>query len=332
MPLQTGARPDETTTSEGVRAIVSRRRGRGRFVFASVAVALAAATVAVLVIELRHTDIRTTVSHIRVPYLCLGVAAIAVSIVAAAYNLIGFAPLRLRLGRTLLAQLAVSAIRVVAPSAVSTPTIAARYLIRSGARAPDALAAVGVAQTVQFIVTVALVGGLDIASSWNVVFVRSSGLGIAVGAALGLYLLGWLSIRRSARAAHVADSARQSLTAVIKRVRSRPGVAAAGFIASAALTVSHVAAFVFCVRAAGGHASLATLTSVYLVAIAAGSVIPTPGGTGAVEAAMITGLTVAGVPLSPATAATIVFRFISVWMLVPPGWLALFALRRTRLL
>jgi len=301
-------------------------------VFATVAVAFAAATVTILVFELRHTDIRTTVSHIHMPYLCLGVAAIAVSIVAAAYNLIGFVPLRLRLGRTLLAQLAVSAIRVVAPSAISTPTIAARYLIRSGASAPDALAAIGVAQTVQFLVTVALVGGLDITSSWKVVLVDSSRLGIALGAALGLYLVGWLAIRRSARAARAANHARQSLAAVVKHVRARPGVAVTGFIASAALTVSHVAAFVFCVRAAGGHASLATLTSVYLVAIAAGSVIPTPGGTGTVEAAMITGLTVAGVPLSPATAATIVFRFISVWMLVPPGWLALLALRRKRLL
>jgi uncharacterized protein (TIRG00374 family) len=153
-------------------------------------------------------------------------------------------------------------------------------------------------------------------------------LSLALVSGFALYLLCWLAVRRNARAARLAGRARASLLAVVAHVRRRPGVATAGLIGSTLLTVSHVAAFALCVWGSGGHASLATLTSVYLVAIAAGSVIPTPGGTGAVEAAMITGLTVAGVALPAATAATVLFRLISVWMLVPPGWMALIALRR----
>jgi uncharacterized membrane protein YbhN (UPF0104 family) len=312
---------------------VKPRRSTGRFVFRALAVAMVAATVTVLVVELRHTDLRATFSHIHMPYVFLAVAAIAISVVAAGYNLLGFAPLRLRLMPTLLAQLAVSAIRVVAPSAVSTPAIATRYLTRSGATMPDALATVGIAQTVQFVVTIVLLGSLGLASSWHTVFdIGSFRLSLLLAGALLVYLLGWLAIRLSARAARGWAHARQGVASVVKHARAHPGLAAAGIVASAALTASHIAAFVFCVWAAGGHASIMALATVYLGSITAGSVIPTPGGTGTVEAAMITGLTVAGVPLAAATAATLLSRLISVWILVPPGWLALITMRRRSLL
>jgi hypothetical protein len=44
----------------------------------------------------------------------------------------------------LLAQLAVGGLRVITPSALSTPAIATRYLVQSGASTPDALTTVGV--------------------------------------------------------------------------------------------------------------------------------------------------------------------------------------------
>jgi uncharacterized membrane protein YbhN (UPF0104 family) len=63
--------------------------------------------------------------------------------------------------------------------------------------------------------------------------------------------------------------------------------------ASAALTVTHVLAFAACVAATGSELPLLTLTAVYLGAAAAGSVIPTPGGLGPVEAALVAGLAAA---------------------------------------
>jgi len=337
MPLMTAPPAERTNADADSVAVEVRgpksRRPRARFLVRALAVAMVAATATVLVVELRHTDLRATFSHIRLPYVALALAAIAVSVLAAGYNLLGFAPLRLRLAPTLLAQLAVSAIRVVAPSAVSTPAIATRYLTRSGATMPDALATVGIAQTVQFVVTLVLLGSLGLASSWQrVLDIGSFRLSLVLAGAMVLYLLGWLAIRLSARAARIAEHARVGLKSVVTHILTHPGLAAAGIVASAALTASHVAAFVFCVWAAGGHASIMVLATVYLGSITAGSVIPTPGGTGTVEAAMITGLTVAGVPLAAATAATLLSRLISVWILVPPGWLALITLRRRSLL
>ena len=64
----------------------------------------------------------------------------------------------------------------------------------------------------------------------------------------------------------------------------------------------------------------------------AGSLIPTPGGTGAVEAALVAGLTATGLPLPVAAAAALLARLESVWLPAPPGWWAMRTLRRQGLL
>lgn len=54
---------------------------------------------------------------------------------------------------------------------------------------------------------------------------------------------------------------------------------------------------------------------------------PTPGGVGAVEAVLIGGLSGAGVDPAVATPAVLVFRLLTHWAIVVPGWFALRALR-----
>ncbi len=54
---------------------------------------------------------------------------------------------------------------------------------------------------------------------------------------------------------------------------------------------------------------------------------PTPGGLGAVEAALIGGLTGAGVDAAVATPAVLVFRLLTNWAVVIPGYFALRELR-----
>ncbi len=75
-----------------------------------------------------------------------------------------------------------------------------------------------------------------------------------------------------------------------------------------------------------------TLTAVYLGAASAGTLIPTPAGIGAVEAAMIAGLCASGLTTATATAAALLTRLITVWAPAVPGWVALRSLRRRGLL
>jgi uncharacterized protein (TIRG00374 family) len=100
-------------------------------------------------------------------------------------------------------------------------------------------------------------------------------------------------------------------------------------------TVLLSAGFVLCLWAAvhafGGQLDIATVAVVFLAGSALGSAAPTPGGLGAVEAALATGLTAAGLPSETAVSAVLLFRLVTFWLPVLPGWLAFNALQRREL-
>jgi uncharacterized protein (TIRG00374 family) len=112
-----------------------------------------------------------------------------------------------------------------------------------------------------------------------------------------------------------------------RHLRERPQRVVTGFGAAAALTTAHVAAFVCCVHAVGGTGSTLALAVVYLAASSAGSLVPTPGGVGAVETALIAGLVATGQSAQVATAAALLSRLVTVWAPALPGLLALRSLR-----
>ena len=64
-------------------------------------------------------------------------------------------------------------------------------------------------------------------------------------------------------------------------------------------------------------------------AAAIAQVAPTPGGIGAVEAALIAGLTAAGLDKETAVPAVFLFRLVTFWLPILPGWLAFTWLQRT---
>ena len=299
-----------------------------------VAVAVAAATTAaVFAIELRDADFATTLAQTDLTWVAVAIGIFGLSILSAAYNLMGFSALRLRLAPTLLAQLAVGGLRVITPSALSTPAIATRYLVQSGASTPDALATVGAAQTAQLVATMLVVAGLAaLSGSDQLSMPNATGLLITAAAVVALVIAASLVARRSQRVLRGLRAARTSLTGLAAHARRRPGRVAVGIAASALLTLTHVLAFAACVLAVGGRGSLVALCAVYLAASAAGSWIPTPSGAGAVEAALIGGLVATGMALPIATAAALLSRIVSVWGPALPGWVALVTLRRRALL
>ena len=314
----------------------SHRRGSRGLGLLTLALTLGIAVVA-MVLQFRNTDFGV-LTDVRWLPLAGAVACIGLSLVAASYNLLGFTPLPLRLMPTLGAQLAVSGLRIVAPSAVSTPVIAVRYLTRSGASMSAAAAAVAAAQAAQLVVTAVLVAALGLASGEQTLTpsVDPAQVRSFLGVAIVLATLGSLLIRVTAspsgRPAKLLATARDCAGTLGRHARERTVKVVVGVVASAALTVTHVLAFDFCVVAVGGHASFFSLTIVYLAAAGAGSLIPTPGGVGAVEATLVAGLAATGLPLPAAAAATMLSRVVSVWLPAVPGWFALTFMRRAGLL
>ena len=84
----------------------------------------------------------------------------------------------------------------------------------------------------------------------------------------------------------------------------------------------------FSVVAFGGHLPFATVGAVYLVGSAVASAAPTPGGLGAVEAALIGGFVAAGLSNDVAVPAVFLFRLATFWLPILPGWICFTWLQR----
>ena len=61
---------------------------------------------------------------------------------------------------------------------------------------------------------------------------------------------------------------------------------------------------------------------VYLAGATLGQAAPTPGGLGAVEAALAGGLTIAGLDSGIAVSAVLLFRLITFWIPTLPGYIS----------
>jgi undecaprenyl-diphosphatase len=83
------------------------------------------------------------------------------------------------------------------------------------------------------------------------------------------------------------------------------------------------------IQAFGGGVPATKVLAVYLGGSALAAVSPTPGGLGALEAALVAGLTGVGASAAPSVAAVLVYRFVTYWVPVLPG-LVLFRRLRAR--
>ena len=103
-------------------------------------------------------------------------------------------------------------------------------------------------------------------------------------------------------------------------VVQQPRKLAEGIGGTLLLTAAYILCLAACIRALGGHLPIASTAVVYLTGSALGSAVPTPGGIGAVEAALSAGLTAAGLPGATAVSAVLLYRTLTFWLPVPLGW------------
>ncbi|MEU5943530.1 lysylphosphatidylglycerol synthase transmembrane domain-containing protein [Micromonospora sp. NPDC047548] len=83
-----------------------------------------------------------------------------------------------------------------------------------------------------------------------------------------------------------------------------------------------------CTRALGLPVDLITLAGIYLGVQIVRQVPLTPGGIGVIETALVAGLTTSGATAVSATAAVLIYRLLSCWLLIPVGGVAGLVLRR----
>jgi glycosyltransferase 2 family protein len=264
--------------------------------------------------------------------IALGLSA--VTYLGAAWSLSGFVLERLSLVRTCLVQVAGSFVTLVTPAAVGGVALNIRYLRRSGVSSADSAASVGVSQLVTFTLHISLLvlfaaisgtarGHALRPPEW--VFIVIAGLVVAVLAVLAA------PVGRRLLRARIAPMLGQVIPRLLD-VAQQPVKLVEGVGGTMLLTVAYILCLYASVRALGGSLPLASVAVVYLTGNALGSVIPTPGGLGAVEAALSAGLSAAGLPGAAAISTVLLFRTLTFWLPVPIGWSALNYLQRKKVL
>ncbi|MBO0823282.1 MAG: flippase-like domain-containing protein, partial [Actinobacteria bacterium] len=260
----------------------------------------------------------------------VALALSATTYAAAALSLSGLVVARLNFLRTLLVQLAGSFVTLVTPAAVGGATLNVRYLQRRKIPAPVAVASIAVSQVVAFVLHILLL----------IVFAAIAGTGAtnpikpptwAYYVVAGLIVLAGVVLavpagRRIVRA-RLSPTFGQVLPRLLE-VAQHPRKLAEVIGGALLLSLAYILCLAACVAAFGRSVPFAKIGFVYLTGSAIGSIIPTPGGLGAVEAALTAGLTAAGVPGAVAVSAVLLFRLLTFWLPVPFGWAALEFLER----
>ena len=252
--------------------------------------------------------------------------------VGAVMSMQGAVAPRLPLVPTFLAQFAGTFANRLAPSSTGGVAVNVRYLQRAGIDTAVAASSVGLSAMAGVVVHIALLvlmvvwagrgagGSIDVAEPQYLLI----GLGVLVGLGLAAYAVP--SVRRAMRE-RVLPVLRRSFQGVTDVVR-RPGKVLLLLGGSSTITVGYLLGLYFAIQAFGGELSLATVGVVYLVGSGLAAAVPTPGGLGAVEAALIAGLVAVGLANPVAVPAVFMFRLATFWLPILPGWASIRYLQR----
>jgi len=283
-----------------------------------------------LLSQISRVPLTDAIAEAKWGWAAVALVASALSYVAAACSLAGFVPERLSMVKTVMAQVAGSFVKLVAPAAVGGVALNTRYLQKSGVRPGLAVASVGASQLVglgshiSLLLVFGYITGTEKTPSLSPS--RTVMAGLLTAGVLVLVVTAIPALRK-----FVSTRVRSLFAGVIPRmldVLQRPAKLITGIGGTLALTFVNVICLDACVRAFGGSLSYASVAVVFLTANAVGSAVPTPGGVGAIEAATTAALVLAGLGNDVATPAVLLFRLLTFWLPVLPGWLSFTHLTR----
>jgi uncharacterized membrane protein YbhN (UPF0104 family) len=248
--------------------------------------------------------------------------------VGSTFELLGACSVRLSFFATYRCQMAAAFMNRVTPSNVGGMAVNARYLQVSGVDAATATATVGLTSATEAIVNVALVllfftwAGRG-ASGVSLSLPSSAAVRVVVAVVVIALIIFLITPRGrklfKEKVLPFLKGVRTSLADVGRSPVRLLSMFGGGF--GRALT--DFVALVIALAAFGPVPAIGPLGAAYIGASVVASASPTPGGVGAVEAALIAGLTSIGVPVAQATPAVLIYRLITYWLVMLPGWISL---------
>lgn len=299
--------------------------GLRRWLKPAVRVVLLVGAVVVLVPVLRSFPQMVTAVRTANPvWFPVALAAVALGQVAAAWSQNACVCDPPPLGRTVRMMIATSFVGTVTPASVGGLALGVRYYRTQGFPTRTATAAVtlqGVVQVATHLVLVAVLGvvlgrNLELATSGQAHVVVLWTLVVLLVAAVVVLAVPPL---RAWVAGVIDGQVRPALGEVATLLRS-PGRLVLVVSGAALTTIANAAVLWACLEALGQpHRALAAALAT-MVGGTVASAAPTPGGIGAVEAALVASLSSVGVAASTAVPAVLLYRLLYTWLPFLVGW------------
>ncbi len=243
------------------------------------------------------------------PWLAGALAASALTYVFASIAVMGASPVRVPFGRTVVAESASSFANRFVP--LGGTGVMVRYLQRHGLDRTSAVTTVATVELGGFTVhlPLLLLAGFATGTSGITAVHLPTGWQLLIIAVVVLAILGiLLATRLRDKVRTIATSAVHQLGGVVRDRRR----AAQLLLGSLGITSVYIVSLACALAAFSAHAPFERVAFVYLAGTAVAAAAPTPGGLGAVEAALVAGLTATGVATAPAIAGVLAYRLATV--------------------
>ncbi|GGU28970.1 membrane protein [Streptomyces coeruleorubidus] len=293
----------------------------------------------VTVVAVRHRSVLAEgfahLGNAEWPWLLAAVGATCLTWVAAACTRQGAVVERLPRRRLLATQFAAGAANHLLPTGLGASAVNLRFMTVCGlplARSSAALALYLLAESVG---RVALLGVLFVAFPDALrlgTLVPQTAFGPLLAGAGVVFVIAVAVLALVRRVRSAVLSFLRTALGEARSVHTRPARALALWGGSFAFPALQATVLVLVGRAMGLDVPPAHMAVAYLAATVAVALVPTPGGIGSVEAALVMALVAAGGPAAVATAVVLAFRVITVWLPLLPGALTLAALVRLKVI
>ncbi len=264
----------------------------------------------------------STIASAQPAWLALGAAGVIGTIIFATLVYMSLVPKKIPFGRTALIQSATYFTNRLLPSGLGGIGFNALYLVRQSKMSRTDAAVYATANN--------LVGFVAFAISIALIIFFGEGSNIKIGLPDRKYLIGgavicillliFIIVQRSFQK-RIFDTVGHLLGVLLTIIR-HPKRLVSSVILSMGITASYMLILYAATRSIGLSVPLVDLFLAFVAGNTALTVSPTPGGLGAVEAATIAVLISSGTEPGLALAGVVIFRLLSYWLPIIPGYLA----------
>ena len=294
-----------------LRRIAAKQRTHKRFIYLAICV-LALYVIVPQLSIFQHSIGLVTQAQPTYVLAALGSNLASYVLAGLTYYLLAFKPIRYR--PTVLVQAASMFTNRLLPAGLGGMGANFFYLRRSGYKSSQAVSVVGLNNVLGFVGHALLVSLLLLAlpsARRDIPALHVSGNSVLLIAGLAVGLLITMKVAPRLRQKLVAAIA--MIVGNVRSYRQQPSRLVAALGSSMLLTISNLVCLWLSALAVGVHVGIVAILLVFTFGIALGSVAPTPGGIGGVEAGLVAGLVAYQVPANQALAAVLIFRLINYW-------------------